>query len=439
MGTLRSRCEEQVSTKQRQITDIAQKYADAKLSTLAHHIDVGWLYVAYERTRKDGALGIDEVDAESYAVKLGENLRALDRRLKDGSYRAPAVKRVYIPKASGNEKRPIGIPTFEDKILQRAVQMVLEPVYELEFSNSSYGFRPGRSAHQAVEALWKGCMDQRGGWVIDLDISKFFDTLDHGKLREILGRRVNDGVIDRVIGKWLNAGVMDQGNVSYQDKGTPQGGVISPLLSNIYLHEVLDSWFVSEVKPRLKGRAFMVRYADDAVIGCERQDDAERIMRVLPLRFGKFGLTVHLEKTKLVDFRMPSDSEGSDSGGFSFLGFYHFWGKSRKGRWTVRRKTDKKRLNRAVKAITDWCKANRHKPYADQHRMLAAKLRGHYAYYGITMNFRSLEKFFLQVRAIWFRWLNRRSDKPSFYWWQYMRRLKVYPLPYPKIVHAACL
>jgi group II intron reverse transcriptase/maturase len=319
--------------------------------------------------------------------------------------------------------------------------MVLEPIYEQEFYDFSYGFRPGKSAHKALERIWKESMDINGGYIIDMDISKyanrrFDDTIPHDKLREILGRRVSDGVIQRMIGKWLNAGVMEQGNLQYPGKGTPQGGVISPILSNIYLHEVLDKWFVETVKPLLKGRAYMVRYADDAIIGCELQEDANRIMKVLPLRFARYGLTIHPEKTKLIDFTKPQGNRQKGESSFTFLGFKHFWQKSRKGNWVVYRKTDSKRLARAVAAITQWGRKIRNMPRKEQHALLAAKLRGHYAYYGITGNYRSIELFYHSVRAVWLKWLNRRSDRKSYNWEQFAEYLKQFPLPVPRIVHS---
>ncbi len=233
------------------------------LSTLAHHIDVDWLHEAYRRTRKDGARGVDDQSAEQYAEKLEGNLRSLLDHAKSGTYHASPVRRVHIPKGDGAQTRAIGIPTFEDKVLQRAVAMAVEAVYEQSFHDFSYGFRPGRSAHQACLALREATMQMGGGWILEVDIKKFFDTLDHAHLRTILHHRVRDGVILRLIGKWLNAGVMERLELSYPDSGTPQGGVISPLLANIYLHEVLDEWFVREVQPRMKGRAALVRYADD--------------------------------------------------------------------------------------------------------------------------------------------------------------------------------
>jgi len=245
-------------------------------TTLAHHIDVAWLEEAYRRTRKDGAVGVDGVTAQVYEERLQENLRELLERFKRGHYRAAPVRRVHIPKDGTGKTRPIGIPTLEDKILQRAVLMVLEPIYEQEFLDCSYGFRPGRSAHQALEALWRGLMDIGGGWVIDLDIQSFFDTVDRKSLEAFLDQRVRDGVIRRTLGKWMNAGVMEEGMRSHPETGVPQGAVISPLMSNLYLHEVLDLWFEQAVKPRLSGRAFMVRFADDAVLAFEREEDARR-------------------------------------------------------------------------------------------------------------------------------------------------------------------
>src|SRR3954467_7397536 len=292
-----------ISTRRRRIAELARQSPQAAFTTLAHHIDTDWLFEAYRRTRKDGAVGVDGQTATGYAEDLEGNLRSLLGRAKSGRYQAPPVRRVHIPKGTGSETRPLGIPTFEDKILQRAVAMVLEPVYEQDFLDGSYGFRPGRSAHQALEALWHRLMEVRGGGVLEIDTRKFFDALDHRHLREIRRRRVRDGVLLRLIGKWLNAGVLEEGCVTHPESGSPQGGVISPLLPNAYLHGVLDTWFAQTVKPRLKGRAYLIRYADDAVLVFERESDARRVMDVLPQRFGKYGLTLHPEKTRLVPFQ----------------------------------------------------------------------------------------------------------------------------------------
>jgi group II intron reverse transcriptase/maturase len=397
------------------------------------------MYCAYEWTRKDGAAGIDEVTATEYAVGLWGRLENLVELLKSGNYRAPPVKRVYIPKAgNSNEKRPIGIPASEDKVRQRAIVMVLEPILEREFYNFSYGFRPDKSAHQALSRLWKESMNMNGGYIIDMDISKYFDTIDHDLLREMLSRRVSDGVITRVVGKWLNAGVMESGKLECPGKGTPQGGVISPLLSNLFLHEVLDDWFVKIVKPRMKGKASMVRYADDAIIMCELKEDAERIYKVLGLRFEKYGLKIHPEKTKLLDFSKPKDGQGKGNSKFIFLGFTHYWTKSRKGKWIVGRKTDSNKLQRSIKAISAWCKANRHKLLREQWKTLKAKISGHYAYYGISLNYRSISEFYYRVQSVWFKWLNRRGRKGKLNWQSFGDYLKDWSLPKPRIIHSYC-
>jgi group II intron reverse transcriptase/maturase len=428
-----------VSTKLERIAELARNKPGAVLTTLAHHIDLDWLREAYRRTRKDGATGVDGRSATEYAERLEENLQALLGRAKTGTYRAPPVRRVHIPKGDGKQTRPIGIPTFEDKVLQRAVAMVLEAVYEQSFHDCSYGFRPGRSAHQALEAVQRACWKMGGGWVLEVDIKSFFDTLDHAKLREILSQRVRDGVILRLIGKWLNAGVMEGLVLSHAESGTPQGGVISPLLANIYLHEVLDEWFVRTVQPRLVGRAELVRYADDFVIIFERKEDAERLLDVLPKRFGKYGLTLHPTKTRLVPFRRPDRGRGGEGGvspgTFDLLGFTLHWGQSRNGWWIVKFRTAKDRFSRALRRIRDWCRRHRHDDLETQHRGLVQKTRGHYAYYGITHNSRALSRFLHEAKAIWRTWLSRRSHRSLVTWRAMHRLLERYPLPTPRIVY----
>ena len=430
-----------ISTKLDRIATLAREAPDMAFTTLAHHIDVDWLREAYKRTRKDGATGVDGQNAAEYAAHLEDNLRSLLDRAKSGTYFAPPVRRVHIPKGDGKQTRPIGIPTFEDKVLQRAVAMVLEAVYEQDFLDCSYGFRPGRSAHQALERLQHEAVCMAGGWVLEVDIKKFFDTLDHASLREILRRRVRDGVLLRLIGKWLNAGVLEGRELSRPEAGTPQGGVISPLLSNVYLHEVLDVWFEREVRPRLEGRATLIRYADDFVVLFSREGDARRVMEVLPERFAEYGLALHPEKTQLVEFRRPPRREppaGSDGGRpatFDLLGFTHFWAKSLKGNWVVKRRTARDRFNRAVKRIYVWCKLHRHEPLKKQWQALVAKLRGHYGYFGITANARALDRFRERVRHAWRKWLSRRSRRVPISWEAMNRLLERYPLPPPRIVH----
>lgn len=433
-----------VFTKQQRIAELARRSPQMGFTSLAYLMDIDWLEAAFYRTRKDGAPGVDGQTWSDYERDLEVNLRSLLDRAKSGTYRAPPVRRVHIPKAgSTTETRPIGIPTLEDKVLQRAVVMLLEPIYEQDFDAGSYGFRPGRSAHDALEDLWKRTMDSSGGWILEVDIRKFFDTLDHAHLREFLRLRVRDGVLKRLIGKWLKAGVMESGSVSYPEAGSPQGGVISPLLANVFLHYVLDTWFRQEVRPRLRGRAHLIRYADDFVILFTHEDDARRVMEVLPKRFGKYGLTLHPDKTRLIPFRRPpqkadggEDNGTGQPGTFDLLGFTHYWGRTRRGGWAVMRKTASKRLSRAVRSIAQWCRSHRHWPVCDQHAKLTQKMRGHYAYYGITGNARALHWFLWAVSRAWRKWLDRRNRQREMTWPRFNRLLKRYPLPPSRIVHS---
>lgn len=427
-----------ISTKLDRIAMLARQMPETALTSLSHHIDLDWLREAYARTRKNGATGIDGQTAGEYEAELEANLQSLLDRAKSGMYFSPPVRRVHIPKGDGKRTRPIGIPTFEDKVLQRAVVMALEAVYEQEFLDCSFGFRPGRSAHDALQTLWNATMDMRGGWIVEVDIERFFDTLDHARLRELLQRRVRDGVLLRLIGKWLNAGVMEDGAISHPEAGTPQGGVISTLLANIYLHEVLDKWFQQDVMPRLRGRARLVRYADDFVVVFSHEDDARRFMGVLPKRFAKYNLKLHPDKTRLVDFKRPTrlrpnghcGSDGARS--FDLLGFTHFWAVSRKGYWIVQRKTACDRLSRALKRIAEWCRLHRHRPVPEQWQALISKLRGHYAYYGITGNARALVSFRWWATRIWRKWLLRRSTSMRS-WARLDSWMQRFPLPPARI------
>lgn len=436
---------ETVSTKLRRIAQLAKEDPTRVLTNLAYHIDVEFLREAYRLTRKDGAAGVDGQSAEDFAADLDDNLRELLEGFKSGHYRAPPVKRVHIPKGDGKKTRPLGIPTFADKVLQRAVTMVLTAVYEQDFLDCSYGFRPKRSAHDALHTLREGIMKMGGGWVLDVDIQAFFDNLVHGKLREILDQRVRDGVLRKMIDKWLKAGVLEDGELAYPKGGTPQGGVVSPMLANVYLHEVLDTWFTGEVLPRLRGQAFLVRYADDFVMVFSQEADARRVLEVLPKRFARYGLTIHPDKTRLVRFDRPrtsprgegDDPRGEDPGSFDLLGFTHYWARSRRGYWVVKRKTAKSRFSRALKAIDRWCRQSRHWPIAEQHEVLSAKLKGHYAYYGLASNGMSLKRFLWYVERAWRRWLGRRSQR-GYLSWRRFRQLKgTYPLPAPPPAWAA--
>lgn len=433
-NTLDSLKSESVYTKQQRIAKLARQMPEVSFMSLSHYIDIKWMREAYRQTRKGGAAGVDGLTARQYEKNLENNLRSLLDRFKSGTYHAPPVKRVYIPKeGKPGEKRPIGIPTLEDKVLQRAVLMLLESLYEQEFIDGSYGFRPKRSAHMALETIWHEAMAMKECWIVEVDIRKYFDTLLHSHLRAFVKRRVCDGVLTRTIGKWLKAGVMEQGNVSYPEDGCPQGGVISPLLSNIYLHEVLDKWFEETIVPRLHGRAKLVRFADDFVVLFNSERDARRFSAVLPKRFGKYGLKLHPDKTRLLRFSKPRKDEKSET--FDFLGFTHYWGKSRKGNRVVQRKTAKDRLKRSIKRIYQWCRKNRHVPIGDQWQTLCRKVRGHYGYFGITGNFRTIAGYLLHVERAWHKWLNRRSRGNQLPWELFLKLLERYPLPSPRIVH----
>jgi group II intron reverse transcriptase/maturase len=433
---------ETVSTKLERIAKLAKQMPGVALTTLAHHIDREWLHEAYRRTRKDGAVGVDGQTAAEYAVNLEGNLQSLLDRAKSGDhYRAPPVRRVHIPKGDGKKTRPIGIPAFEDKVLQRAVAMVLEAVYEQDFLDCSHGFRPRRSAHQALQAVWKQAMDLGSCWVLEADIEDFFGSVEPARLREILHQRVQDGVLLRLIGKWLKAGVMEEGRVYRPETGVPQGGVISPILSNVYLHEVLDQWFANEVKPRLKGHAYLTRFADDFVLVFETEEDARRVQEVLPKRFDKYGLRLHPDKTRLLRFASPSSgpppqqTETQRGRSFDLLGLTFYWGRSRKGRWVVMRKTARDRFRRSLRRVSLWCQAHRHDAVREQHAALSRKLLGHYAYYGVTGNFRPLLRYYDEAKRIWKKWLSRRNNRGLN--WERMRAiLEVFPLPRPRVVHS---
>jgi RNA-directed DNA polymerase len=432
-----------VLTRQWRIAEIAKRYPDKGLNSIHHHLDLVWLREAYGLLQRDRAPGYDGETVQAYGNDLDRRLTDLLARVKGGNYQAPPVKRVHIPKGNGKETRPIGIPTTEDKVLQRAVAMLLEPIYEEQFYDFSYGFRPGRSAHQALQHIWKQIMNEPIQWIVEVDIRKFFDTLDHSRLREVLRQRVTDGVVTKLIDKWLKAGVLEQQQLTYPEEGTPQGGVISPIISNVFLHEVLDKWFEQIVKPRLHGRAFLVRFADDFVMGFQRKDDAERVYQVLPLRFQKYGLKVNSEKTRIVRFSRPQTRINRRAkvivGTFDFLGFTHYWGRSRKAQWFVMRKSASSRQRRALRAMTLWCRKNRHQPIPEQHRQLCRKLQGHYAYYGITGNSRCIANFRHKVLLTWHKWLNRRSREPNqLTWARFLSMLSgSLNLPPARIVHPA--
>jgi group II intron reverse transcriptase/maturase len=421
------------------LREIAEQARDKQrvFTTLAHLIDMELLREAFRRLRKEASPGIDGQTKASYAEDLESNLADLHERLRTRRYRATPARRAWVPKDDGSE-RPIAILILEDKIVQRAVAMLLEPIYERDFYDFSYGFRRGRrSQHDALRSLRERIMELKGVWLVDADIRGYFDQVPRAQLQEILSRRVNDGGIRRLIGKWLRVGIQEGDQLFHPGNGVPQGGVISPLLSNIYLHTVLDEWYAEEVQPRLEGRSFMVRFADDFVIGCETRGDAERLMEVLPKRLSRFGLELHPQKTRLVQFTRPPlhSDRPHGNGTFDLLGFTHYWARSRRGNWVVKRRKAKGRQRQSQNAIATWCKRNRHMPLAKQHQALSLKLIGHYNYYGLRTNFQQLRRMYRHTRHQWRRWLSTRNRKGRLSWEQFERKTRRFPLPTPRIVH----
>ena len=405
-------------------------------TTLAHLMDEDFLTEAFYQLRKDAAAGIDEMTATEYAVGLEHRIADLHRRLVSKEYRAQPAKRVWIPKSDGSQ-RPLAILVLEDKIVQRAVAMLLEAIYEPQFCEFSYGFRSEHSAHQALTYLRQQCLELGINWIVDADIQKFFDTISWEQLRTILQKRMNDGTILRLIGMWLHVGVLEAGQVMASENGVPQGAPISPILANIFLHTVLDEWFQSQVRARMGGSCFLVRFADDFVMGFSLKSDAERGYKVLPKRFERFGLKIHPEKSRLVQFSKPYWKQGKGPGSFAFLGLTHYWAKTLSGGWTIKRKTQGKRLSRFMSGIRDWCQERLHQTLDEQHRMLSAKLRGHYQYYGLRGNFKMLEVAYEHTRVMWIRSLRRRNSKNRMSWEKFAAKVEaVFALPLPRIVHA---
>jgi RNA-directed DNA polymerase len=405
-------------------------------TTLAHHMDGAFLTEAFSQLRKDAAAGIDEMTVTEHAGNLGERIADLHRRLVNREYRAQPARRVWIPKGDGGQ-RPLAILVLEDKIVQRAVAMLLEAIYEPHYCEFSFGFRRRRSAHQALAYLRQQCLEHDINWIIDADIQKFFDTISWEELRAILQKRVNDGAILRLIGMWLHVGVVEEDRVINQEMGTPQGAPISPILANIFLHTVLDEWFQNEVRSRMKGNCFLARFADDFVMGYSLKSEAERVYNVLPKRFERYGLRIHPEKSRMVQFSRPYWKQGKGPGSFAFLGFTHYWGKTLSGGWTIKRKTQGKRLSRFLSGVGDWCKENRHADMARQYGILSAKLRGHYQYYGVRGNYKMLEVAYEGMRAKWKKWLSRRNSKDRMSWEKFGVKVEeIFDLPKPRIVHA---
>lgn len=414
------------------VMERAKRDPEARFRSLAHLLDEGALRHAYRGLRKGAAVGVDGITKAGYGVDLDDRLRDLHGRLKGGRWRHQPIRRVYIPKGKGRT-RPIGISCIEDKVVQNALREVLEAVYEPLFLESSYGFRPGRNAHDAVRALNQTLYRGEGNWILEADIRSFFDTIDRKKLSEMLRNRVADGSLLRLIGKCLRAGILEGSEYTEPDEGTAQGSTLSPLLGNIYLHHVLDLWFEHEVRPRLRGNAQLVRYADDFVIAFERRDDAERVQAVLGPRFARFGLALHPDKTRLLAFERPRTPNGKGPGTFDFLGFTFYWGKARSGHRVPRVKTRKASLRRSLVAVAEWCRRHRHLAVKVQHAALTRRVEGHLNYFGVNGNLRSLRRLLRGVERAWHRWLNRRSQRSRLNWDRMRDLLAANPLPRPGV------
>ena len=387
------------------------------------------LYRCWQRIRKNAAYGVDKVSAEDYGKHLTRNIRQLVDRLKRKSYRARLIRRHYIPKGNG-KMRPLGIPVVEDKLLQLAVVQILEAIYEQDFLRSSYGYRPKVGALDAVDKLTIKLQFGRYGRVVEADIKGFFDNIDHERLLEMLAERIDDRALLQLIRKWLKAGVLDtNGEVIHPAAGTPQGGIVSPLLANIYLHYCLDEWFQHVVKKHCRGEACLIRYADDFVCAFERKDDAERFYRVLGKRLERFGLELSAEKTRVIVF----DRGQSEQEGFEFLGFEFRWGQDRQGKAHVKRRTSRKKLRSSLDRFTEWCRQKRHCPVKDWFKELKPKLQGYYNYYGVSGNYASLQQFFGEAMQILRKWLNRRSQRKSYSWEGFRALIEHFQVPGPRI------
>ncbi len=421
------------------VKEAAARSRQTQFTALLHHVDEAALERAFRRQRRQATPGVDGVTVDSYARDLEANLRKLCARIHTGSYRPRPVGRTYIPKADGG-KRPLGLPTLEDKIVQGAVAEVLSAVYEADFLDASYGFRPGRSCHQALRQVHDAIMEERVDWVLDADIRRFFDSVDHDWLLRMLAHRIADRRILRLIEGWLKAGVLEQGVYAETVEGTPQGAGISPLLANIFLHYALDLWVAQWQRRQATGRMRLVRYADDFVLTFESYQDARRMKAALAERLAKFGLQLHEGKTRLICFgRFAEDRRRRRGQGrpetFDFLGFTHYCGRTRAGRFMVQRKTQGKRMIRKLKALRLEMARRRHRTLQDQQGWLSAVLRGYYAYYGIPGNSRSLWRFYEQVKRAWLRALRRRGQRHRLTWQRYDALRDAFPLAKPRIVH----
>jgi len=430
--------ESEATTFLHRIGERARQRPEEKWTNLLSHIRAPFLRVAYQRLRKNGATGVDKVSWEEYGERLDERLLDLENRIHRGSYHPQPVRRVHIPKGDGRT-RPLGIPTLEDKIVQQAVQMVLEPIYEAEFVGISYGFRPKRSQHDALDAL-AVAIERKVSWVLDADIEAFFDTIDHRHLQAFLEHRIGDTRMVRLLMKWAKAGVMEDGKRHETDRGTPQGGIISPLLANLYLHYVLDLWVLSWRKKHASGEMYAVRYADDFVMAFQKEQDAVAMRKALDERMAHFALKLHPQKTRVIEFGRFARESRAGRGlakpeTFDFLGFTHIAGTNRAGKFQLKRRTSRKKRRAKLARVTEESERRRHQAVPEQHRWICSVLVGHYRYYAVPTNSRALAQFRHAVSRIWHRSLQRRSQRARWNHERYAVFERRFPLPLPRILH----
>jgi len=426
-------------TKLESLTLRAREDPKCQFTSLAHLLSEDFLGECFRELKRDKASGIDGVTVQEYEVNLEENLKDLVGRMKAKRYRPQPVRRVYIPKPDGS-KRGLGIPVVEDKIVQMGIKKILEAIFEVDFMDVSYGFRPNRRCHDALDVLDKTMMIKPINYVVDMDIEKFFDTIDHGWLMRCLRERIIDTSFLRLIVRFLKAGVMEEGKYQEVDRGTPQGGVISPILANIYLHYILDLWFERVVKKQLTGYAQLVRYGDDFIVCFQRGNEAKAFEEILKQRLDKFGLKIAEGKSRVIGFGRyeweKAQREGGKVATFDFLGFTHYCDKTRRGKFKLGRKTSSKKFRQKMKAVNQWLKSVRNQvKLAEWWRIFGLKLAGHYRYYGISGNMRALKQFSRQASDLAYKWINRRSQKKSYTYAQYCKFKKYNPLPEPKIYH----
>jgi group II intron reverse transcriptase/maturase len=422
-----------LSTSLQGIANKARREPKHRFRDLYRLLDEDFLRECWRGVRKSAACGVDRVSAADYQRDLDANIRELVERLKQKRYRAKLVRRQWIPKVGG-KLRPLGIPVVEDKLLQVAVARILSAIYEPDFFRCSYGYRPGVGAHDAVDKLTVKLQFGKYNHIVEVDLENYFGTIDHKWLQRMLAERIDDGPFLRLIGKWLKAGVLEtDGQVVHPATGTPQDGVVSPVLANVYLHYVLDLWFHRRVARRCRGEACLIRYADDFVCAFERADEADRFLVDLETRLEKFGLRLSRTKTRKLEFSRT----GSGRASFDFLGFEFRWGRDRRGRPHLKRRTARKSQRASLRRFTDWCRSNRHRRLGDLFRDLNRKLTGYYRYFGIYGNGRSLSQFHFAVVQILYKWLNRRSQPRSYNWAGFRAVLVHFAIAQPRIWRTA--